>query len=577
MPTTARPALYPQVALTPTGTYQQPPSGVIVSGFALGDLFPARWGNWLFRGYHDWVRGFDEQALRGSDGLDTAVVQRLSANPLAWALGSGLGPLAPTSGAVYIVGGERVDLSDAPTAYAAAGQTFAPSTTNYVHVRPQPALTGPLPSSTQGQILVSTNTSEAGYGRVLDVLTDGTDITNITETAGVVPGFKWSLAHTFDAAAITSFSFDNAVGSGVAGFTTLTLFPGTATTTCLSASGSTSVRMVEVVNGGSGSAVYGRNSSTGRGVEGSSAGSGSAIYGAATGTGKAGEFVGNANATALVASAGAGQIAVDGDGGAGSGVAGVRGTAGGNTARGLHGRSSLAAGTGQEGVYGEGRATGARGVVGDTSGADGHALVASAKVSSPTYPALFITPQAAAPSSQSNGGVYVDSTSGQIKHAYFGTGWRSVLSYYPGSACHAVALQAVGATATNNSGVLTTLLTATLDSAKGNGFYGQAVGAQVEITFTADVRTGGAADYLQLEVRDITNGWTIQTLTGAGSGAAAAPYLSAAVSDWQGRVALSWIYSPPADGSLSIRISYARLTATIVVRNARLQVRSLNT
>jgi hypothetical protein len=264
---------------------------------------------------------------------------------------------------------------------------------------------------------------------------------------------------------------------------------------------------------------------------------------------------------------------VRGDGGSTS-TAGVFGSAGSATSHGVYGRTTLAAGSSAAGVHGEGRGTGSMGVYGLAS--TGIGVVAQGDLTTPGYPAMRIVPQDTDPSAfTSDGAMLWHSTYKQLRHCVAGFAYKSFLSYGQGSAIHAMTAQAVGAVATDNGGVLTgnTLLSLTAQDSSGNGFYDAGIGSMVYIKFSCDIRTNGAADYLQLQINDVTGITTlIAQWSGAGNGAQAAFYAPNATNSWQRSVSVVIPYSPPVDGSLSIEVNFARLTTTISVRNARLEI-----
>jgi hypothetical protein len=278
--------------------------------------------------------------------------------------------------------------------------------------------------------------------------------------------------------------------------------------------------------------------------------------------------------TASVYGTGTGNGAgVRGDGGSTS-TAGVFGSAGSNTSMGVYGRTTVGAGASAAGVQGEGRGTASMGVYG--LAATGIGVVAQGDLSSPAYPAVRIVPQDADPSAYtSDGAMLWHSVMKQLRHSVAGFAYKSFLSYGQGSAMHVVTSMAVGAVDTDLSGVLAgnTLISVTAQDSAGNGFYDSGIGSIVYIKFSCDVRTGGAADYLQLQINDVTVGSTlIAEWSGSGSGAQAAFYCPTATSSYQRSVSVVVPYAPGSDGDLSIEVNFARLTASITVRNARLEI-----
>lgn len=189
---TSRPQYRPTWATNPTSR-QQPAGGTATSGYPYGTVPPAKEWNWLHGQAGDWLGYLDNTALRHSDLASSSVCMRLSTTRLDFALG---GPLAqrPTSGGVYVIGAERVDLS--ATGLDAPVYTFAPNSTNYVWAR------SPLSVSRLGygdtaitQVPVAPDSS---YEHILTVTTGPLSVTVVSEPATVVLGHYWrELSHQF--------------------------------------------------------------------------------------------------------------------------------------------------------------------------------------------------------------------------------------------------------------------------------------------------------------------------------------------------------------------------------------------
>jgi hypothetical protein len=557
--TVARPSYFPQVAISPLGNYAQPASGVRLNGWGIGAIYSSANANWLHKSWSDWVRYHDERALTGPDALDATVVQRVSSSALNYTTGAGLGPLTPITGGVYIVGGVRVDMTDAPTVFAGVlGQTFAPSTTNYVHIKPMPDLSGSVASSTCGEILVSTNATEAGYGRVLDVVTDGSDVLTAIESANVVEGYVWGITQTFDTVNAGTLFFDRASGLGAAGSTTLSLVPGSATDQCLVATGATSVNVIEGVCSSTGAAIKGRNSSSGDAGYFQQTGSGLGLrITTAAGSGVALDITGNSSADAVDIAAGAGRVALDAQGGSGASIPAVRGTGGSATAWGGHFRTSTGASAGGVGLVGEGRGTATVGLHGLSD--NGYGLVMESDSSSPTYPAGRIVPQDADPSSGTlDGSLIWRSGTGmkQIRHCVAGSSYRSLLSFGPGSALY-IATVSNAVTSDNVGTSYVSVLTLQARDADGNGFYGASAGYYVLIEVEMDVRANTAATaILDVKLTDETNGGATILERTAGTTALGAGYhLLVASTSWQRTVCLSTMYSPANDGDFTVGVN----------------------
>lgn len=288
------------------------------------------------------------------------------------------------------------------------------------------------------------------------------------------------------------------------------------------------------------------------------------------------QAVAGTNAAAAVGVVGSGSsYGVDASGGNGSASAdGVRGTATNANAAGVTGRSAAGAGAGS-GVVGEGRGSGQVGVTAISQ--TGIALVAQGDTTSPTHPAMRLVPQDADPSaSTTSGNVTWRDSPGfrQMRYCVAGYGYRSTLTFGPGSALYAKATQAFGASQTYGSS-FTTILTASALDAQGNGFASNALGHQVLIRFTGEIRTGTAAtDTCNVRFVDATGGGAgvpIFTWTGSStSGSAGFPLL--ATTDWQRLIMVEVMYPPGADGDLVIRVEMARVTNNQFVRNGVLEI-----
>lgn len=150
--------------------------------------------NWLFWATGVWQDHLDRGAARGPDLWDTAGVYRISPDALAFTVG---GPLAqrPVKGAVFIVGGERLDLS--ATGADAPVFTFTPSATNYIWAR----FRQDGSRSAYPQVVVNTTgvSPGTGYVCVSEQTTNVTQITGATEPGSVTyNALTWSaISHKF--------------------------------------------------------------------------------------------------------------------------------------------------------------------------------------------------------------------------------------------------------------------------------------------------------------------------------------------------------------------------------------------
>lgn len=561
---TARPDYYPLIALTPLGNYAIPGPPVL-NGWAVGAIFPSSDANWLARHHGDWIKHADERALRSDECLDLVTAQRVTLTSLGLPLAVGLS-VSPTGSGVYYALGMRVDLTDAATTYVGASAlTIPPSSTFYLHARPQPDLSGPLPLSSVGELLVSINAVEAGYSQIGSGVSDATDVVSYADTSTY--GLSWVPPMIFDVMIVNTLdvgvlNFDVGIGSGALGSDTLTLSPFDASQRALLAAGVTAQPLVEVQQTGSGNAVT---------VSGGTSAAAVAVGG---GAGQAAVIASSgADALAAVIMTGSGSAA------GGDALAGLtadwafRATGANADADGLYGRTSAGASTTAAGVHGEGRGDGTIGVLAESL--VGHSLVVLGDTTAPAYAAIKISPQDTDPSAGGfDGELYWHSTHKSLRTCVAGVGWRSMATYGPGNACHAVALQTPGAEITYTTAANVTILTATLTAASGNGFFGQADSAKLLITFTADVRTTIATnDYVNVFIYDMTNtpGSPIASWSGAGN-APTAGFAMYASTDYQRTVKVSYLYPVPVDGDLQIRVQMRGQTNSQRVRNAVLEL-----
>lgn len=570
MPVT-RPDYWPLVALTPLANFAIPPSGVILQGWGIGAVFPSRDANWLFRQHGDWLKYTDARALHGADGLDPSVVQRVSSTQLDFPTGAGL-QVAPSSGGVYIIGGERVDLSDAPGTYTGVmAPTFAPSTTNYVHARLMPDTGGMVTIGSVGDLLVSTNAVEAGYSRILEVVTNGSDILGTAEPTALVVGYDWTTTWHFTFADAEDFTttgtltFARAIGSGIAGLNTLSLAPGDATVRALSVSGATAADLVNVTQTGAGLAMN---------VTGSASSTAAAITG---GAGQAALLVtgGNNSAVAMQAIGTGTSLGFVASGGAGASTAtGIRGDAVHKDATGVHGRTSVTPSAIAAGVTGEARAAGSSGVHAN-GGTVGRGLLVRADTGgTPDYPAMRIIPQSADPASATQDGeVYWSSGHKTLRTCVATYGYRSIPTMGPGSAMIVNATN-TAADGVAGSGSYGDVITATCSVANGTGVYGQAAGAEVAISVSFDVRqtTGGSTNTVNVGLIDMTNGGDIARWAGDDILSGSGFFLDTTGVKWHRTVVCNVRYPFPSDGDLEVKLEVGGELAPLEVRNVSLTI-----
>lgn len=190
----SRPGYHVDVATTAIpAAIAQPPGGIQTAGFPAHSKFASAWANWLFNFLGAWTRELDQSCLRAIDMLSTTSPQIMNGDVgILLPIGSGLLNLVAENGGVYVLFGRRVDLSLAgildkyPT-----GWTLPNNSTVYAHAREETAAGG----SSTGELLFSTNASEAGYQAIWTGTTDATDLTsqaNLAETSA-----QWTLPVDF--------------------------------------------------------------------------------------------------------------------------------------------------------------------------------------------------------------------------------------------------------------------------------------------------------------------------------------------------------------------------------------------
>lgn len=572
MPVT-RPDYWPLVALTPLANFAIPPSGVILQGWGIGAVFPSRDANWLFRQHGDWLKYTETRALHGADGLDPSVVQRVSSTQLDFPTGAGL-QVAPSSGGVYIIGGERVDLTDAPGTYTGVmAPTFAPSTTNYVHARLMPDTGGSVTIGSVGDLLVSTNLAEAGYSRILEVVTNGTDILGTAEPTALVVGYDWTtnwhfaFADAVDFTTTGTLTFARGIGTGTAGLNTLSLAPGDATVTALNVIGATAADLVAVTQTGAGLALN---------VTGSATSTAAAITG---GAGQAALLVAGGNNAAIamqVLGSGTSPGFTASGGATSANAYGVRGDAVHADAAGVYGRTSVSASALAAGVKGEARGAGTSGVEA-TGGTVGRGLLVRADTTSPAYSAMRIIPQDADPTTATQDGEVIwHATHKTLRTCAATYGYRSIPTMGPGSA---MIVNATSATTTADGvaggGLYGDVLTATCSTLDGTGVYGQAAGAEVFISVSFDVRqvVGGSTNTVNVGLIDVSNGNVdIARWEGAGTLGNSGFFLSHTGTEWQRTVMCNVRYPIVSDGDLEIKLEIGATGSALEVRNVALTV-----
>lgn len=567
-----RPSRYPQVALTPGGNYVEPGSGVQLTGWPTGAIYPSSDANWLWRQITDWNRSHDASRLASTDIL-TATACQVSVSALSMDTGTGLTGVILTGG-VYYGNGERIDLTDAATVYSGgASLVFPAGSTRYVCARPQPPTGGASNASSCAELIVSSSNPPAGYVTLLVVTTDGTDITAATTPVTVSTYLEWAVVPNFTVGLLgTTATLSGYLESPLGYFTgdaggadtlEVTALGGGAALVVVGSSGGTAVSVSQVgaraaigvshTGSGSGAAIdCSAGSGAGLTVTAGEGASGVEITGSATsaygltvtnGTTYAVSGTGSTNGGGgLFSGAGTG-LGVGALGGTGAGASAVQALARNSTGIGVYAQSHSTATTAARAGYFEGRDS-AAGVEAISAGY--HALRLQGDLTSPTYGTFYVAPQGAIPTNYGNGQMTVFDpavanvapmwcTSSALDATYRGV-WDS-----PGGFAFGMTHSAV--TTNANSAVYTTLCTVTMSGANVPRVSG------VKVRISVSMRVGnsvGTVPYCDVQIRDTTAGSTITTRAGAGVLAGSGYTVTATTGDWTNTIAFDVEYTWPS-------------------------------
>ena len=601
-----RPAFHVDVAASAVNNIAQPAGSIQTSGFPANSKFSSANANWLFRRLGEWGRELDAASLRAEHWLDPATPQLVAGNGVAVPTGAGLGPLTPSDGGIYYLGGRLVDLSAAAIAAKYSGAfTFPSGTVSYLHARVDTASGG----SSYGELIASINVSEPGSTAIASVATDATDVTSITSLVTNSREVGAGVAFTGD---VSLQGAAEVIGSG------LTIQAPTIINSTLSSALSSSSDAIDISQSGSGYALDATKSGAGTAtVRVRNTGTGLALHvigGTGTdgtylvaGAGQRALLVEGATGTTTAVFQATGAASALGINGGGAGTAALSVAAGGGNTPGI---SSTGSGTGAAvvaassssanavGLSATANSTSARAIsatgsasVGATSSravfADGqqgagvearssayYALLVQGDATSPTFPALHVVGQDADPGDTLFGGLVAQATMNQWRYPVAGYGYRSMLSMGTGSAYYAVASN-TGGIVTENAGVFSTVLSVSALNASGQGHYG-APGARVRIRAVMEARSlsAAAANTVNLRLLDMTNGGSqIALRTGVGTGAGAGFQLLHLSTEWQRTIVWEVVYAPPNNGDLTVRLEVQRGTANgIAVRDPVLEI-----
>ena len=588
-----RPAYHVDVATTALTNIAQPAGAIQTSGFPANSKFASAYANWLFRRLGEWARDLDAAGLRAAHWLDSATPQLVEGNGVSFPIGAGLGPLTPDDGGIYYLEGLLVDLSAAAIAAKYPGAfTFAPGSTTYIHARVDSANSG----SSYGELYASTNLTEPGYTAVAAVSTDATDVTSV---AGLAQVKRFTLADQVHQGDVThtgsltasgaAFSctapaaFSNTVSAALnsastvlevtqagSGYGADVLGSGSGTSARIRNTGSGTALEIEGNNGATAVAVAAGSNQGGLLVTGLGAAAAVTIVGGSSGVEALSVAPAGGNTDAILATGAGTGSAVNATSGTGASSAAVSAAVNSTTGRGIYALGSATGGaTGSRGIYTDGQ----QGAGLEARSSAYYAAIIQGDTTSPTYPALRVIGQDADPGDQMFGNIVAQSTHNQWRYSVAGYGYRGIMSMGPGSALYVVSSQP-GTEYTENAGTFTTITSVLADTGKGQGYYGQAAGAQILIRVTMEARSlTAAANIVNAKLLDTTNTVTIATRSGAGPSSTSGFELLSATTTYQKSISWAVSYSPPAEGDLTIALQIQRGTANgIRVRDVTLEI-----
>lgn len=160
--------------MLPTALRAEPAGGTATSGYSPGSKLPASSFNWLQWLQGQWLRELAETRQGISDYLaqTASVPYRVGATTLGFLIGGGL-VQSPTSTGTWYVDGRRLQI-----AAGSGALTFAPSSVNYIHIRPRQ---DPATREVTPEIVVNTAASLATYATPVRVTTGVATITEVAE------------------------------------------------------------------------------------------------------------------------------------------------------------------------------------------------------------------------------------------------------------------------------------------------------------------------------------------------------------------------------------------------------------
>lgn len=591
---TTRPQRYPQVAATPGGNFAEPLSGVQLGGWPVGAVFPSSDANWLFRQLTDWNRDHDARRLAGTEILSSTAVWRASATPLAIAAGPGFTATITTGGVYYGAGGQRLDLTDAPTVYSGGtALVFPPSFISLVIARPQPSTGGAANGSSTAELQVLVGGAvPAGWAAILQVTTDGSGIVSAAEDGGVTTtaqigpatNFKGALsadgATTLRGTATVVGSFPGPLlevsqsGTGPAlqvysgathasGLIDVLEFGGTAIrvqsvhgSAIFAAGGDNPNAPTATLQAGDGSfALLANGSATYSGAVARIAGGAASSYAL-----EAGDFGGVASNTggAYLKARGSGE-ALLAEGGTADGAFAVRAVAKNSTARGaVYALSHTTATNDARAGYFEGldQAAGL-----EAKSPNYYPIIATPDATSPQHGALLLGVQDAKPAQVTTGGVaYLSGTMQSLAVASFQDStwrlaWTSPDGFVYGSA--------LGITGSNsNSAVYSTH--ATINLAGGNAPKRAGHVLKFAVALRARVATSGTPGGIDIRIRDTTSGATVIEFLGTGISGTGGFYIPGVTNRMEINPTFEVEYPVPAAGARTFVLEVKTQTAVAI-------------
>lgn len=587
---TDRPTRYPQVAATPGGNFAEPLSGVQLGGWPVGAIFPSSDANWLFRQITDWNRDHDARRLAGTDLLSATAVWRASATPLAIAAGPGLVGTITTGGVYYGAGGQRLDLTNAPTVYSGGNAlVFPPSFVSLVIARPQPPTGGAANGSSTAELKVHTGAVPAGWAVIMQVTTNATNIVSAAEDGAVTTtaqiGAKVNFAANVSADALATFRGQTQVTMNTAFPALIIDQQGTGTGIQVYSGANHAGGLIDVIDGGLALSLQSVHGQALKAIGGDNlnlpaigiqSGAGRALEAAASPTfaGSVVQVSGGASTTYALEAGDFGGVAANFGGlrgkgrGAGAGVRAESGSGAGAVA--VDALATNSTGAAVSALTHSTATNAAR--AGYFEGRD---QAAGVEAVSPNYYPLILTPDATSP--QHGGALFgvqnakpVQVTSGGI--AYLSGTWNTfavasfqdstwrVLHSSPDGYVYGSSLNVTGSN--SNSAVYSTHTTVALSNGNAPKAAGQVV--KILVALRARLAVSGTPGGIDIRVRDTTAGATVIEFLGTGVSGLSGFYIPGATTRMEINPTFEVEYAVPAAGARTFALEIKTQTATSI-------------